>query len=112
MQGRRPDVEPWTDEEGRPLGSWIEITVEEWREIIAAAGGLGALSVFSSLTDPEGVYGPRQVYTAWGRRESRSPLVDIRDYKNEDGTSESFVCRKFVAVDALVGKRNPMEDSR
>lgn len=96
----------WTDEDGRPLGSWVEIGRDEWWPTIEQAGGLKALAVFSSLTDPEGVYGPAQIYTAWGRREDDAPLVDICDFKADDGTTERQVCRKFAPA-AWTGTEKP-----
>lgn len=86
-----------TDDDGEPpLGDWVEIGIDEWRRLIAEAGGLEALSVFSSLTDPEGVYGSPQVYTAWGRREDGHPLVDVRDLKGDDGRTVRSTFRRFV----------------
>jgi hypothetical protein len=87
----------WLNAEGVSLGEWVPISAEEWRSIVVAAGGLEALSVFSSLTDPEGVYGPRRIYTAWGHRNEEAPLVDICDDKADDGTTTTLrTLRKFV----------------
>lgn len=86
----------WTDHDGVPLGSWEKATTQEWRQIIADAGGLEALTVVSSLTDPEGTYGPPQIYTAWGRRGDDVPLVDIRDFKARDGSVKERILRKFM----------------
>lgn len=87
----------WTDSEGNSLGDWQEITREEYARLFGGED----LTVFSSLTDPEGTFGIRQVYTAWGRQGSDAPLIDIRDYKGEDGRTERQVCRKFVPVSGL-----------
>lgn len=86
----------WTDDDDRPLGEWVEVSRDEWRQVVGDAGGLKALSVFSSLTDPDGEYGEPRIYTAWGFRELDFPLVDICDY---GGTRppERQVFRKFVA---------------
>jgi hypothetical protein len=88
----------WTDDDDEPLGGWVQIDRDEWRAILTEAGGVRALQVFSTLTDPDGDYGSPQIYTAWGRREDRHPLVDIRDYKEQGRTSESTL-RKFVRVE-------------
>lgn len=90
----------WTDDEDRPLGGWVEISLDELRGIVADAGGLRALSVFATLTDPDGDYGPAQIYTAWGHPDAPHPLVDMRDYYNnghEAGCTKSIL-RKFVRV--------------
>lgn len=104
--GTRAPTEPpsvlderWTDEEGRPLGGWVKIGRDEYRATIAHAGGLEALSVFSTLTDPEGVYGAPRVYTAWGRRDAAHPLVDVDDLK-ENGITVETTFRRFVTVPA------------
>ncbi len=89
--------EVWTDDEDRPYGGWVPIEVDEYLAIIAGAGGLAVLSVFSTLTDPDGCYGRPQVYTAWGRDDDPHPLVDVRDYK-EDGETVEQIRRKFVLV--------------
>lgn len=83
----------WTDDDDRPLGGWVEVSIDELRAIVAEAGGLRALDVFSSLTDPDS-----QIYTSWGRPGDPHPLVDMRDYK-EDGRTTEVVCRRFVRVD-------------
>jgi hypothetical protein len=99
--------DPWVRDE---LGSWEVIGLEEWRKLIADEGGVRSLAVFSSLTDPDGDYGPRQIYTAWGRHDDVMPLVDIRDYKAEDGTTEESILRKFVpSAVAALGVRSDTE---
>lgn len=79
-------------------GRWVEISEDEFCCTVALEGGLEALTVFSSLTDPDGIYGPRQVYTAWGIKGSNVPLVDIRDYKFADGSTDRRVVRRFAAL--------------
>jgi len=86
----------WTDDDGQPLGEWVEVDREEWWTLMEAAGGYDALTVFSSLTDPEGVYGRPQVYTAWGRRDDDTPLADIRDYRDDEGRTVRQVFRRFA----------------
>lgn len=85
----------WTDPDGNSLGEWEEIPREEYWEIFKRERD--DLTVFSTLTDPEGNYGIRQIYTAWGYKEEDVPLIDIRDYKTEDGGLERQICRKFVS---------------
>lgn len=87
----------WTDNDGLALGTWVEIERDEWRQVIEDAGGLEALTVFSSLTDPAGLYGPAQIYTAWGIADQPAPLVDIRDQKTDPTRT---VLRKFVLAEA------------
>lgn len=86
----------WTDPDGNSLGEWEEIPREEYWEIFKRERD--DLTVFSTLTDPEGNYGIRQIYTAWGYKEEDVPLIDIRDYKTEDGGLERQICRKFVSA--------------
>lgn len=95
LSSRSSVAREWADEEGRPLGVWVEVERDEWQELIRTAGGLEALTVFSTLTDPDGCYGPAQVYTAWGARESDVPFVDACDYKGADGRTERQVLRRF-----------------
>lgn len=85
----------WLDEHDEPFGGWVRVSGEELRGIVADAGGLDALTVYSSLTDPDGCYGRPQIYTAWGRYDDGHPLVDMCDYK-EDGCTVETICRKFV----------------
>lgn len=83
----------WTNDDGEPLGGWVVVSHDEYRRIVTDAGGYTELSVFSTLTDPDGVYGRPQIYTAWGRAVDDVPLVDIRDYVDED---KRQVFRRFV----------------
>lgn len=82
----------WTDPDGNSLGEWEEIPREEYWELFER----GKLTVFSTLTDPEGCYGVPRIYTAWGYKGDDAPLIDICDYKGEDGKTERQVCRRFV----------------
>lgn len=41
------------------------------------------LSVFSSLTDPDGQYGRGVIYTEWGAKDGEKPW--LRDYRSNDG---------------------------
>lgn len=93
----------WTDDDGRPLGEWVEISQAEWVALMEAAGGYGALSVFSSLTDPDGVYGPAQVYTAWGRSGDDVPLADIRNLLTAGRTTRK-VFRRFDPMPSTAGR--------
>lgn len=98
----------WDDEDGKPLGEWVEITYDEQQRIVAEAGGLDALTVFATLTDP-----PRETYTAWGRPGDTVPLVDTRtlDWPAEAAHPDTETYRKFVprlpsihdAIDAAGG---------
>lgn len=101
----------WTDEDGRPLGQWAEITSDEWTDLYAELAG--ERTVFATLTDPDGQYGERQVYTAYGHRNADAPHVDICDYKDASGSTTRTVLRKFVAADAPAPERNhePQEAS-
>lgn len=101
------DVNGFYEREG--LGTWQVIGLEEWRKLIADEGGVRSLVVFSSLTDPEGTFGPAQIYTAWGRYGDPMPLVDVRDYKAEDGSTERSIFRKFVSAPAALGVRSDTE---
>ena len=76
--------------------TWVEIDEREWSEIVEREGGVRALAVFSTLTDPDGQFGQPQIYTAWGRKGDEDPLVDIRDLKSDDGETEQRTLRKFV----------------
>lgn len=86
----------WTDEDGEPLGDWAEITDAEWSAIVTNAGGLQALTVFSTLTDPDGTYGRPTIYTAWGRPDDPVPLVDIRDDKLDKDAALERTLRRFI----------------
>jgi hypothetical protein len=88
----------WTDDDGEPLGVWVEIGLEEWRDTIESVGsGIDALQVFSTLTDPDGTYGEPRIYTAFGRRDDDAPLVDICDFKDP----KRRVYRRFVRTTEL-----------
>lgn len=69
-----PDTAPGTitPESGWP-GHWITVTRAEYHALIEAAGGPGALIVYSSCTrcDPDDYY----VLTSWGREDQHYPLV-------------------------------------
>jgi hypothetical protein len=67
-----------TDASGWP-GRWETITRADYWDIIAANGGLEALGVASSCTQP-----PQYVLTAWARRDQDYPLVQ-NELKNCDG---------------------------
>lgn len=89
----------WRDGDGELLGDWEVVTDREWARIFDEAGGYDALTVFASLTDPEGDYGEPQVYTAWGRPDDDVPLLDICDYGEPGFGSRDWtrrVTRKFV----------------
>ncbi len=94
----------WFDPHGEPMGEWVVIDRDQWQSIMVAAGGYDALSVFSSLTDPDGLHGPAQVYTAWGRRQDAAPLTDIANYKDRDGATESTRFRKYVLTPVSASK--------
>lgn len=82
----------WTDEDGEPLGGWLETSHEELQRIVADAGGLDALTVFSTYTNP-----PWEVYTAWGQSDDDAPLVDIRTLDwHKPAPPRREVYRKFV----------------
>lgn len=83
----------WTDDDGQPLGSWVEIERDEWQQVAADAGGFDSLVLCATLTDPDGTYGTPQIYTSWGRRGDSTPLLDVRDYKDDSGRS---ILRKFI----------------
>lgn len=90
----------WTDEDGVPLGDWVQIDRDRYAEIFTAADARDRLIVFASLTDPDGQYGPRQIYTAWGHRGQDAPLLDATDYVGgEYGTTRKQVYRQFVRTD-------------
>jgi hypothetical protein len=91
----------WTDEDGEFLGQWENITQEEFWAAVREAGGLGELNVFSTLTDPDGTYGQRQIYTAWGRSGSPAPLLDICDYLDDSGKVAQRLCRRFVVREVV-----------
>lgn len=87
----------WTDEDGEPLGDWLEITFEEQQRIVQDAGGLDALTVFATFTDP-----PYEVYTAWGRPDDDAPLIDTRTLDwHKPGPPKREVYRKFVLAHPL-----------
>jgi hypothetical protein len=81
----------WTDSDGNSLGAWVKTDRDEFRSLFS-----GEMVPFSTLTDPDGNYGPRQVYTAWGYPGEDAPRIDIRDYRDEDGYTTRQVFRKFV----------------
>lgn len=65
------------------LDGWTPITCDQRDEVIHDHT-LGKLSVFSSLTDPDVVYGPPLVYTEWGiEDEDRPVLRDYLDYTDD-----------------------------
>lgn len=64
-------------EQGTKQRTWVKITCEE-SELLRAG-----LHVHSARTDPEGVYGPPEVFTEWGTdagpvlRDHRFPQPDF-----------------------------------
>lgn len=75
-----------SDHKVRP-GQWREATCAESE---AARSGR-ELSVWSSLTDTEGTFGEALIFTSWGTRDGRLPVVaDVR-YMEEGKT-----CRHMV----------------
>lgn len=87
----------WTDSDGNPLGTWVDMDPEDFWTFFRAEGD--HLAVFSTLTDPRGEYGFPQIYTAWGFRDEDAPRVDIRDYKDERGRTIRQVCRRFALLE-------------
>jgi hypothetical protein len=81
----------WTDSDGNSLGAWVKIDRDEFRSLFSEE-----MVPFSTLTDPDGNYGPRQVYTSWGYPGEDAPRIDIRDDRDEDGNTTRRVLRKFV----------------
>lgn len=51
---------------GEVRGYWREATCDEYNRTISAAGGLGALHVWSTLTDLGGRFGTPYLFTCWG----------------------------------------------
>jgi hypothetical protein len=58
-------------------GHWEATDCAGWSAAVKAAGGLNYLGVWSTLTDPEGQYGPPTIYTCWGERhgEGNNPVA-------------------------------------
>lgn len=67
------------------LDEWTEVSCKE-RDALWAGRPEG-VTVHSSLTDPDGQFGPKVVFTewAWGGR----PM--LRDYRHGDRSCEHFV---------------------
>lgn len=87
---------------------WEPITRAEYDQAITDAGGYDALTVFESLTDPEGVYSGGRIYTAWGLKDADVPLVDICKEKplTDDPYAASSnwqawpeTCRRFIGTE-------------
>lgn len=51
-----------------PRGHWIHATCDAYQRAIASAGGTENLSVWSTLTDPDGQYGSPFIFTCWGSK--------------------------------------------
>ena len=69
------DTDPDSRDHKVVPGQWREATCEE---SIAARAGLD-LSVWSSLTDTDGSFGEALIFTSWGSRDGRTPVVaDVR----------------------------------
>lgn len=87
----------------RPAPQWEVITRAEYDAAIEAAGGYDAITVFSCLTDPDGVYSGGRIYTAWGLRGADVPLVDICSEKPpcDPGDWQSWpeTCRRFIGTE-------------
>lgn len=92
----------WTDDDGRPYGDWVEINEDELAAILLEAGDCAALTVFSSLTDPDGCYGRGRIYKALGYLGGLYPLVDVTDDYDHglEGGVTRRIMRKFVPVPA------------
>ena len=84
----------WTDSDGNSLGEWAEIDLDEYHRLYVSASD--ELTPFETLTDPDGTDGKAQVYTAWGRRGEDTPYIDVRDYRDENGSTEGTLGRQFV----------------
>jgi hypothetical protein len=80
------------------LGDWLAITREEYVGVMERAGGLRALTVAATLTDPDGVYGEPQVYTAWALPNEDVPLVDRRTYPDRPKGSDIY--RRFIRCES------------
>lgn len=65
--------QPMTDMTG-----WAEVDCRT-RDAFWHSGHKDRLAPFSSLTDPEGQYGPGVVYTEWGVKDGEKPW--LRDYR-------------------------------
>ncbi|MHB1762647.1 MAG: hypothetical protein ACYCS4_07910 [Acidimicrobiales bacterium] len=66
LHGCRLEVFDPDDNPHIPHGHWETCSCEEFQEAVQKAGGLDALEPWSSLTDPDGEYGPPTVFTSWG----------------------------------------------
>lgn len=55
----------------------------------------GRISVFSSLTDPDGQYGRGVIYTEWGVKGGEKPW--LRDYRWTDGPCVHWMPKANIA---------------
>lgn len=75
------------------LDGWQRVTCEV-AEVIKHAN---AVRVFSSLTDPDGLYGHPVIYTEWGIPEmSDGDVPLLRDYQWPQDPSRS--CEHYVPI--------------
>jgi hypothetical protein len=56
-------------------GRWERTDCAGWSKAVADAGGLDVLTVWSSLTDMDGEFGPPTIYTCWGASDNGNPVV-------------------------------------
>lgn len=65
------------------MAGWREVSCETRDRFMWGVGDerghAERLCVFSSLTDPDGTYGPPVIYTEWGVKDGEKPW--LRDYR-------------------------------
>lgn len=75
------------------LDGWAQITCEATEAIMCAAE-VGYLTVFTSITDPEGMYGTALNYTEWGIKSADEPLLRTYVWPDSDKPCEHWVNTK------------------
>lgn len=64
------------------LKGWVQITCAATEAVMCAAPGY--ITVFSTITDPDGLYGPALNYTEWGIKSEDQPLLRTYIWPQDD----------------------------
>lgn len=77
----------------RDMAGWGEVTCKVRDEFMR--GWSDRLAVFSSLTDPDGHYGPGVIFTEWGVKGGEKPW--LRDYRWTGRDCVHFIPKDNIA---------------
>lgn len=73
------------------LDGWAQITCQASEVVM---GGVEMMSVYSTATDPDGVYGPPLIYTEWGMKNGDEPILRHYRWPDSDRECEHWVNTK------------------